>query len=168
MRKLNILKSIIDIFWIFSMISIPIIIFLFGFVFFTEDISAFNIKINGLKIETTTIVTKVILAVMLVSYLLLIYCLYLFKKSLRYFQKLKIFDDLVIDNFNRIGVFLIISSILTVGSSIVYNALYQKKLSLEIGFSPFILMLSLGFFFMVLSEIFKISKNMKEENELTI
>jgi hypothetical protein len=168
MRKLTILKTLVDVLWIFSMISIPIIVFLFGFIFYSNDLGVFNIQINGLKINETTLLTKVILAVNLVTYLILIYCLYLFKKALRYFQRLKMFDNLVINNFKIIGVLLIISSILIGGSSLVYNLKYQQKLSLDIGFSPFMFLVSLGLFFMVLSQIFKISKTMKEENELTI
>jgi len=168
MRKLNILKTIVDIFWIISMLSIPFILFLFPFIFFSDDISVFNIEINGLKIETTSNFTKIILSIMLVAYLILIYCVYLFKKILRCFQSLKIFDEIVIKNFNKIGYLLVTSSLLTEIPSFVYRFLFRKKVSLEIGFSPFILMLCLGFFFMVLSEIFKISKNMKEESDLTI
>lgn len=168
MRKLNILKTIVDIFWIFSMITIPAILFLIPIIFLSEDISIFNIKINGLEINETTLTTKLILCFMSLIYLVLIYCVYLFKKILRCFQKLKIFDEIVIVNFNRIGNLLIISAILSWTLTFIYNVSYSHKIHLEIGFSPYLLMLCLGFFFIVLSEIFKISKKLKDENELTI
>ncbi|WP_372744610.1 DUF2975 domain-containing protein [Lutibacter sp.] len=168
MKKLNILKVIVDIMWILAMFSVPLILFLFVFIFISDDISTFNIKINGLELIQTSILTKIILGVMLCTYFLLIYCIYLFKKILRSFQKLKIFDEQVIVNFNKMGFLLITASLLYGGSSFVYNTVYYKKLSLEIGFNSFLIMLCFGFFFIVLSEIFKISRNMKDENELTI
>lgn len=168
MKKLNILKVIVDIMWILAMFSVPLILFLFVFIFISDDISTFNIKINGLELIQTSVLTKIILGVMLCTYFLLIYCIYLFKKILRSFQKLKIFDEQVIVNFNKMGFLLITASLLYGGSSFVYNIVYSKMLSLEIGFNSFLIMLCFGFFFIVLSEIFKISRNMKDENELTI
>jgi hypothetical protein len=168
MKKLNILKAIVDIMWILTMFSVPLILFFFVFIFLSDDISMYNIKINGLEVIHTSVITKLVLGVMLVVYLLLIYCIYLFKKVLRCFQKLKIFDDIVIVNFNKIGYLLIISSIFYGGSSFLYTSIYSKKISLEIGFNSFLIMLCFGFFFIILSEIIKISKNLKDENELTI
>ena len=168
MRKLNVLKTIVDILWILAMFSIPLILFLFVFIFLSDDISIYNIKINGLEVQSTSGFTNLILGVMLFIYFLLIYCIFLFKKVLRCFQQLKIFDEIVIVYFNKIGYLLVISSILYGGASFLYTSIYSKKLSLEIGFNSFLIMLCLGFFFIVLSEIFKISKKLKEENELTI
>lgn len=168
MKKLNILKAIVDLFWIVTMLSIPFILFLLVFVFISDDISTFNIKINDLLIEETNIFTKITLAILLLTYLLLIYGVYLFKKSLVCFQRLKIFDEVVINNFNKIGYILVSSSFLIEIPSFLYRFFYKKEVGFEIGFSSFILMLCSGFFFMILSEIFKISKKLKEDNELTI
>ena len=168
MRKLNILRLIVDFLWIITMLSIPLILFLFGYIFFSENLGDLNIKINGLAIEETNILTKLLLLVQLLAYLLLIYGIYLFKKSLRCFQQLKMFDKIVINNFNRIGYILVISSFLIEVPKFIYRFYYEKKVGFEIGFSPFILMLCLGIFFMVLSTTFKISKMLKAENELTI
>lgn len=63
---------------------------------------------------------------------------------------------------------MVLSSILIGIPSFLYKIYYVQKISFELGISPFIFLLCLGFFFMILSEIFKISRNMKEENELTI
>lgn len=168
MKKLNILKAIVDLFWIVTMLSVPFILFLLVFVFISDDISTFNIKINDLLIEETNIYTKITLAILLLTYLLLIYGVYLFKKSLVCFQRLKIFDEVVVTNFNKIGYILVSSSFLIEIPSFLYRFFYKKEVGFEIGFSSFILMLCSGFFFMILSEIFKISKNLKEDNELTI
>ena len=168
MRKLNILKTIVDIVWILSMFSVPIILFVVVFIFLSEDAGTLNVKLLGLQIHETTMVTKLTLGVLLLIYFLLIYCIYLFKKILRCFQKLKIFDEIVIVNFNRIGNLLIISSLISGASFFIHELFYSHKIHLEVGMNSFLLMLCLGFFFIVLSEIFKISKKLKDENELTI
>ena len=49
-----------------------------------------------------------------------------------------------------------------------YTTYYQQKVSLELGLNQHIIIICLGLFFMVLSEIFKIAKNAKQENDLTI
>lgn len=168
MRKLNILRTIIDFLWIIAMLTVPLFLFLFGCVFISDDVSELNFKISGLLIEETNISTILFLFAQLLAYLLLIYGLYLFKKSLRYFQQLKMFDEIVITNFNKIGYILVTSSFLTAVPKFIYLLFHEKKIGFEIGFTPFLLMLCLGIFFMVLSTIFKISKNLKTENELTI
>lgn len=168
MKKLNILKTIVDIVWIFAMFSVPLILFAVVFIFLSEDTSTLNIKIIGLQVNEATIVTKLILVVMLCVYFITIYCVYLFKEILRCFQRLKIFDELVIVNFNKIGNLLIISSLISGASSFIHEFFFSEKVHLEIGINSFIVMLCTGFFFIVLSEIFKISKKLKEENELTI
>ncbi len=66
------------------------------------------------------------------------------------------------------GVLLVVSSFIMGIPSILYEVFYAENVTITFGFTPFILLLCLGFFFMILSEIFKISRNMKEENELTI
>ncbi|MCF6181265.1 DUF2975 domain-containing protein [Lutibacter sp.] len=44
----------------------------------------------------------------------------------------------------------------------------KQKFSIDIGLSSFVLLISLGLFFMILSEIFKISQTIKKENDLTV
>jgi len=168
MRKLIILKSIVDLVWILSLPIIPLILIFIPYSFFTSDFNYFPFAINGIEIETFDLGTKIILAVMLLSYLLLIYCVYLFRKILGCFIRVKIFDEMVVNNFKKIGNLLVLSSILIGVPSFLYKIYYMQKISLQLGFSQFFLLLCLGFFFMILSEIFKISKKMKEENELTI
>ncbi|MDT8418567.1 MAG: DUF2975 domain-containing protein, partial [Lutibacter sp.] len=168
MRKLIILKLIVDLFWILSLPTIPLILIFIPYSFITADFNYFPFKINGAEIEVFDLGTKIILTVMLLSYLLLIYCIYLFRKVLGCFVRVKIFDEMVVNNFKKIGNLLVLSSILIGVPSFFYKIYYMQKISLELGISPFIFLLCLGFFFIILSEIFKISRNMKEENDLTI
>lgn len=168
MRKLIILKSIVDLVLILTIPTIPFILFFIPYSFISDSFNIIPFKINGQEVEIIDFGTKIILALMLCSYLILIYCLYLFRKILRSFRSVKIFDILVINNFNKMGYLFIIYAFLTGFPSIIYRLLYHKKITVEFGLNSFFLMLCLGFFFIILSEIFKISKKMKDENELTI
>ena len=175
MKKLNILKSIIDLFWI---VSLPLIPFIFiGFILFDNSKNGFPITINEIHYDALNNKTKAILILSLMSYLVLMYCIYLFKKILRSFKMLKIFDDVVLINLKKIGFLLVLSAFLNGVPSFIYRVLYAGlgiykgeyagTVKLELGFSSFLTMLCLGFF-MVLSEVFKIAKTAKQENDLTI
>ena len=150
------------------MFSVPLILFMFVLIFTSDDIINFNIKIIGFRINEDTSTNKFILALNLIIYIVVIYCIYLFKSILLSFQRLKIFDEIVIVNFNKIGYLLIISSLTSGILSFIYDFFYSEEIHLEIGFNSNLLMLCLGFFFIILSETFKMSKKIKEENELTI
>ena len=168
MRKLTILKSIVDLFWIISLPLIPLLFIFIGFVIFDNSLNGFPIRMNGVEMESFDGISKAILVTMMVSYLVLMYCVYLFRKVLRYFQKLQLFDEYVLNTMNTIGKLLIIAAFLDGVPSFLYKVMYQQKIGLEIGFSSFLIMLCFGLFFMVLSEVFRIAKTAKEENELTI
>lgn len=170
MRKLKILKALVDLLWIFSMISVVAIVVFTVIIFLDVDLGDLDFNINGVEIEIVDYVTKFLLLILMVSYLIVIYCLYLFREVLNYFYLLKIFDEVVLKNFHKIGYLLITAAFLTGITTTIHKIYYLKKVSVAIdfSFSPFVLLVCLGLFFMVLSEIFKISKKLKEENELTI
>jgi uncharacterized membrane protein (DUF373 family) len=83
------------------------------------------------------------------------------------FQQRKIFDVIVIDNFKKMGYLLLIASLIGGISNFIVQIM-KNKITLEISLNSYLLMFSMGLFFLVLSEVFKIAKNMKEENELTV
>lgn len=167
MRKLNILKGIIDFIWLLTITSIPFIILFLGYiVFFTNDFDI-PLKVNGTEITANTISTKILLFSLSIAYVLLVYCIYLFRKIVRLFQQRKIFDAVVIQNFNKMGYVLLVASIIGGVSNFIVQ-LMKGKITLEISLNSYVLMFSMGLFFLVLSEVFKIAKNQKEENELTI
>lgn len=84
------------------------------------------------------------------------------------FLRTKIFSNSVINNFKAIGNTLIISGLLVMTSTFIYKIYAKSTLEIELGFSTNIIIICFGLFSLVLSEIFKISKNLKQENELTI
>lgn len=168
MRKINILKSIVDFIWIITApIGVPLILIFIPLIFF-YDFADLNIKIQGIELIVQNLFSKILTAILLLNYLLIIYSLYLFRKSLRYFLNAKIFDAFVINSFRKIGNVLIISGIISFITSIVGAIYFKQKFTLELGLNSNLILIGLGLFFMILSEVFNIAKSAKQENDLTI
>ena len=168
MRKLNILKAIVDFIWIVSMPIIPIIILLVPALFFYDNLSDLNIKINGIELISNDVFAKILMSISVILYLLIIYCIYLFKKVLLFFTRTKIFDQVVIKSFSKIGNILTLTGIMYVVISFISKAYFEQKLTIELSLNPNLILICMGLFFIILSEIFKIAKNAKQENDLTI
>lgn len=169
MKNLNILKGLVDYVWILG--CIPSIIFLpFGYVYGFFEPEAFNILFEGHKAEIayTNPMLQVIMIIFIVLTFTGIYSFYLFRKTLNYFIQVKPFHDAVILNFKKTGRLLIVVGILGSFFRLVIRAALNNELKLNLGFSPYVLILCLGLFFLILSEAFKVAKHAKEENELTV
>lgn len=167
MRKIHILKAIIDFLWI---ISLPAIVFVFALVIgvFFIDLNDFNITINSIAFNADGTLSKILIAISSLNYLLLIIALYFFRKTLRYFLNTKIFDTIVITSFKKIGNLLCISGIISILVSSIYRIYYEQKVSFSLGLNENVVIVCLGLFFLILSEVFKIAKAQKLENDLTI
>lgn len=167
MRKLNILKAIVDLLWIFSM---PIVLVIIGFsiAIFFLDLRDFNITVNSINFNNDTLLSKILLVISGLNYLLIIAALYFFRKILNYFIRVKIFEKTVIVFFRKIGNLLSISGIISLIISMVSRVYFEQKVSLEFGLNQHLVIICLGLFFLVLSEVFKIAKHQKQENDLTI
>jgi hypothetical protein len=168
MRKLNILKAIVDFIWIVSMPIIPIVILLVPALFFYDNLSDLNLRINGIELITNDIISKILMSISVILYLLIIYCIHLFKKVLLFFTRTKIFDQVVIKSFSKIGNILTLTGIMYVIISFIGKAYFEQKLTIELSLNPNLILICMGLFFLILSEIFKIAKNAKQENDLTI
>lgn len=167
MRKLNILKAIVDFVCIMSFITIPILIILFGYLLIINEPISIPIKINGLEVTNVDLPSKIVLLFLTISFFLILYSIFLFRKTLRLFQKTIIFDEEIIKNFKNIGILLITSGLISGITEFIFN-MSQHKINFEIGLNSFVIICILGLFSMVLSEVFTIAKKQKEENELTI
>ena len=167
MRKLNLLKAIIDFFWILALITIPFLLLFIAYLTSSNEPFDIPIKMNGVEITVLYLNAKIVLFFTTLSYIVVMYGLYLFKKLLQLFQLKIIFDDQIIFHFKRIGNLLIISGFLS-GIPAFFYKVAQGEIKIDFGANPFLYLISLGLFFMVLSEVFKIAKTMKEENDLTI
>ena len=170
MRKLNILKTVLDIFWVFSIIGVIGTIIFIPFYLFDSDMNI-PLKINGQVIDSQSLFSKITVMVSIFSALMFLYSVYLLRKVITMFQKMEIFNDEVVRLLNLIGKLIILSSIISSVSLYIYNRIEDKNVDLTLDFgasNTLIISIILGLFFMVISEIFKIAKNMKEESELTI
>lgn len=166
MKKLNLLKQIIDVVWIISMPMIPILLFFIPAIFFIDNIDI-NLKINGNEIYILDIYTKIFFIIYAIVCLLYIYAIFLFKKIIQKFIKVTIFNNEVIYLLNKLGKILILAALVLIVTTFMYELTYNK-IEINLGISNNIITLCLGLFFMVLSEIFKLSKEIEQENKLTI
>lgn len=170
MKKLQILKSLLDLFWFFSLISAVAIIVFIPF-YLTGNDGDIPVKIKGQEISNADLFSKIVIIVNILSGLLFVYSVYLLRKIVTYFQKRDIFNADVIRYFGLIGKLIIASALISNIALFIFNAVKRNHLGLSLdfgGYDSFILSICLGLFFMVIGEVFKIAKNMKEENELTI
>lgn len=166
MRKLNFLKGIVDFVWITMLITIPFLLFFIVMVLIESEPLDVPIKVNGTILEVVDLKTKVLFGFLCISASLIIYGLFLFRKLLRLFQLKIIFDLEIVSLMKRLG-FVIILSALLGGIPNFILEIVKNNISLSLGLNPFVLLFSLGLFFLVLSEVFVIAKHLKEENDLT-
>ena len=166
MRKLNFLKGIVDFVWITMLITIPFLLFFVVMVLIDSEPLDVPIKVNGPILEVVDLRTKVLFGFLCISASLIIYGLFLFRKLLRLFQLKIIFDLEIVILMKRLG-FVIILSALLGGIPNFILEIVKNNISLSLGLNPFVLLFSLGLFFLVLSEVFVIAKHLKEENDLT-
>jgi hypothetical protein len=167
MKKINILKTIVDLLWIFSM---PVVLIIIGvsFTTFFVDLSDLNIELDTININQNDLFSKILFVISSLNYLLLILALYFFRKVLTNFVRVTVFEELVISSFKKIGNLLTFSGFISLIISIIGKIYFEQKVSLEFGLNQHLVLICLGLFFLVLSEIFKIAKNAKQENDLTI
>ena len=166
MRKLNFLKGIVDFVWITALFSSPFLLFFMVVVLIDSEPFDVPFKVNGTILEVVDLRTKVLFGFLCLSASLIIYGLFLFRKLLRLFQLKIIFDLEIVILMKRLG-FVIILSALLGGIPNFILEIVKNNISLSLGLNPFVLLFSLGLFFLVLSEVFVIAKHLKEENDLT-
>lgn len=169
MRKLIILKSLIDFIWIVTgipsiILGIAIIpcLFIYPSIFETLPI------LPGETSIANNLLVQFIVLILILSFLSSIYGLYLFRKILRYFQKAQPFDLFVINTFNKIGWTLSIAGILSSTMLFLLRLILESSFTISFGLTPYLVLICLGLFFMVLSETFRVAKLHKQENDLTI
>ena len=168
-RKLNILKSLVDFVWIVTCIPlIGLLLFFSVFIFVDTEVIDFIFEVDDAPLDASMFSAQIFILLGVGLSFLGIYCFYLFRKTLRYFQRVKPFHIDVIDNFNRIGLLLTIIGISGAVLHFLAQLILTSQFKVYVGISPQIMITCLGLFFMVLSEVFKIAKAAKEENELTV
>ena len=86
MRKLYLLKAIVDFVWIMALITIPFLLIFIGYLLMSNEPFDVPIKMNGIEITVLDFNAKIVLFFATLSYLILLYGLYLIKILLRLFQ----------------------------------------------------------------------------------
>lgn len=169
MRKLKILKAIVDFIWILWGIPSAILLILFVYFSFSspESISIF-LDFEHDAVDFSDFRVKLFLFAFIILFYVCFYCFYLFRKTIRYFQKVKPFHIDVINNYYQIGYLLCIVGLIATILLPLSRLIIQHKIKLSLGVTPYLGIMCLGLFFMVLSEVFKVAKHAKEENDLTI
>ncbi|MES2412018.1 MAG: DUF2975 domain-containing protein [Bacteroidota bacterium] len=167
MKKLNLLKTIVDFIWIMSLIFFPLIIILSFLIVIDKEVIDVPITFATGTFDLSNSYGKIALMMNVFNFGLLLYALYFFRTLLSRFVKRMIFEEEICLLLNKIGGLVIMASIVQLFCDFT-TKLSHDKVGIEFGYGPFLYLLSLGLFFKVLSEVFKMGKNMKEENELTI
>ena len=75
---------------------------------------------------------------------------------------------MVITSLKKTGNLLIVSGLISLLVSIIGEMYFKESVSISFGLDQNLITICLGLFFLVLSEIFKIAKSAKQENDLTI
>jgi hypothetical protein len=127
-------------------------------------------KINGHTADAAGIETVLFMLAFAAGCAFFIYALHLFKKTLELFEKKKIFHEAVVKYFDQTGKAILIGYAICAVAIFLYNTLVQNKLELEIeyGINSSLFIIGLGLFFLVLSDVFLMAKNIKDENDLTL
>ena len=167
MKKISILKALVDYLWIVTVPIGTLLIIAFIPGIFFIDFDEKSIDFLDISIQEN-VYSKLLLAIKVASYLLILYAFHLFRNVLRSFQRIKIFDPIVISNFTRIGTLLILAGIVSFVISLIIRVYFKGTIGITFGFNNDIVLIGLGLFFQILGEVFKIAKAAKEENELTI
>jgi len=167
MRKLVFLKTIVDYVWIMSIFAFPLLMVFIGFALFSNEPIDIPINISGIKINADTSLGKIGLVLGMVNFGIVLYALYNFKSLLNNFSKKIIFEENSYQLLDKIGNLVILSASLYLISDLL-GAFSKSTIGINLGFGPFLYLMSLGLFFKVLSEVFIIGKRIKEDNELTV
>lgn len=168
MRALSILKSLVDFIWIVT--CIPFLIFGFAFIIYMFfDSSILDSLFSNIYVSQISVWQKQFLAFFTFVYVCAsVYVFYLFRKTLRFFLQAKPFDSVVINTYKIMGRLLIVLGLSAIVLMFFSHLLLENRFVIHIGITPYLMLLCLGLFFLVLSECFKIAKQAKEENDLTI
>jgi len=168
MRKLSILKALVDFIWFVNCLPLLLFMLIITVIIFF-DVDAIQI-FDSIEIDSSMSSWFIKLFMICIDILcgVLVYSFHLFRMTLGCFRRRKPFDNLVITNFDKIGKLLFGLGIVCTVLFFCVHLYFKSRLTINLGITPYVFMACLGLFFMVLSEVFKIAKTAREENELTV
>src|SRR5690554_4773161 len=146
--------------------------------FSNTDYQTWFIQFMGkeVPVNENTVYFRAFSLIAYVTYLLYFYAITLFNLCVRKFEKRIFFDEKIIKHFKNIGFIFITNFIIVFLLDRMFVIHSEKVIQASTNFSNTLLTkleaplgsLIIGFFFLVLSKVFKEAKKQKEENELTI
>lgn len=169
MKRLAFLRILINILFLVCMLIVFFGLPLILIITFSPRSVPFNV--NGHAIEASSFELFFLMLVLYLGHCAFTYAIYLFGKTLALFAKKIIFDDKVIAMLDQAGKSFIVAGMLWIIPPFFYRLLAENTLEARLDFTGFgstIFAISLGLFLMVLSEVFLMAKNIKEENDLTV
>ncbi len=170
MKNLNLIKALLDLFLFFAVLGLITALILLPF-FYTSSEWTLPITIKGQELDSVSTMAKVVVTLSVVGNIVFVYAIFLLRKILISFQKHQIFVDSVIRNFFRIGYLIIGYGLMSTVPPFIYNIAEQSKIGIEMngsGFDSLTLTISLGLLFIVIGEIFKHAKMLREESDLIV
>ena len=170
MKSLNLLKSLIDLFLLFSVIGAIGAIILVPVKLLNPEFDI-PIKIKDVEVTGGDWLSLVVVVCSAIGAFFFVYSIFTLRKVLQLFLRNEIFNETVIKYCKVVGKCIIASALLNAIPMFFYNMVQRNHLGIEFnagGFDSLLLSVSLGLLFIVIGEIFQKAKNLKEENELTV
>jgi hypothetical protein len=168
MNRLSLLKALVNVIFVLCVVALvfipPTLIVIYTF---PETIP---FSINGTPAKEIGTEELILMSVLILGAAFEIYALYVFRKTLALFEKRQIFTTDVIKLLDQTGKAIIIGYMISAGASLLYKAVVAGtiEIGLNVSFGSAIFILGLGLFFIVLSDVFSMAKQMKDENDLTV
>nr|WP_297308505.1 DUF2975 domain-containing protein [uncultured Flavobacterium sp.] len=162
--------------------SMLLLTIFFGVLVYSEFTSSHSetwfIELMGKEIQTESRKSYILTFMLLcfAVYVMYFYAITLFNLCIRKFEKRIFFDESIIKRFKKIGIIFISNYIAVLILGKIFTIHSEKNITSSTDFSTNVLekldsplgSLMIGFFFLVLSQVFKEALKQKRENELTI
>lgn len=164
------LKTLLDIIFWLTLLSLIFRIIFTGFYFFT-DIPV-HLNMNNYEITDFNSAFAVGLFLKLLISAAFIYAIYIMRKVVRSFFKRKLFTPLQIGGLRLIGQLLIFTVLTEIVLEIFLRIMFETKLKVggefDSSFHSLWFILAIGLFFILLSKAFSYARRLQQENELTV
>ncbi|WP_324719786.1 DUF2975 domain-containing protein [Salinimicrobium sp. HB62] len=171
MKPPIILKTILDILFLFVIFGTIIFIIFVGIFIFNSE-GSIPFRVNDNLIASLNAEAYTVLGFVLLSRILFIYTVYKFKYLVRLFFKGKFLNVEQVKLTRIIGQLIIIVALLDTVPGVIYQTFFeQSPRRVDYGLASadsFWFIIAIGLFFLFLSKIFENARIMKEENELTV
>lgn len=171
MKPPIILKTILDILFLFVIFGTIIFLILVG-IFMWNSEGSLPFRVNDNLISSLNSEAYTVLGFVLAGRFLFIYTVYKFKYLVRLFFKGKFLSVEQVQLIKIIGRLIIVVALLNTVPGVIYQTFFEPSpRRVDYGLASvdsFWFIIAIGLFFIFLSKIFENARLMKEENELTI